>query len=88
MNEKDGMMKARSKLVGKQGGNGRQGELGEQGQQGEQGQKRQLRGPNFGSLFTFKYSLWRLFIFLQIEGCKRGFNVSLFEMLDHLFRYY
>ena len=81
-------MKARSKLVGKQGGIGRQGELGEQGQQGEQGQKRQPRGPNFGSLFTFKYSLWKLFIFLQIEGCGKGFNVGLFKMLNDLYRYY
>ena len=72
------MMKARSKLTGKcqgkQGENGLQGELGEQGQQGELGEQEKqghLRGSIFGSLFTFKYSIWKLFIFLQIEGFER-----------------
>ena len=71
-------MKARSKLTGKcqgkQGENGLQGELGEQGQQGELGEQEKqghLRGSIFGSLFTFKYSIWKLFIFLQIEGFER-----------------
>ena len=47
-----------------------------------------LRGSIFGSLFTFKYSLWKLFIFMQIVGFEWGFNLSLFKMVDHLSRYY